>query len=82
MRSAATTLGFLVGMTAAAGCGAPCDRLADLTCERQGAESHACREIRKQAAHAGADDQGYCREALVLAGSVEKAAREPAGENR
>ncbi len=82
MRGAATTLGFLVGSMAAAGCGAPCDRLADLACQRQGAESHACLEIRKQAAHAGADDQGYCREALVLAGMVEKASQEPAGENR
>jgi hypothetical protein len=64
-RSARAT-GFLAAVLGLASCAAPCERLAERTCAREGDGSRACEEIRRAARRAGDDDQEHCREVLRI----------------
>jgi len=57
---------LLVLVLASVGCTRPCDRLAERTCERRGASSQECLEMKNLAGRSGDEDQAHCREALSI----------------
>jgi hypothetical protein len=71
LRSTAVALLALASL-AAAGCGNPCDELADLTCQAGGEGSQECLSVRDKAAKASSEDKEACGQALTLVGNLER----------
>lgn len=55
-----------------AGCGKPCDELADNACERAGEGSETCQTIRDKASKASSEDQRACKKALDMVETLSK----------
>lgn len=53
-------------------CSSPCEKLAEVGCERAGADSEHCEKLRTQADRAEVDEQRACQRALRLVDSLGK----------
>ncbi len=65
-------LTILAVSTLTAGCGNPCEEIAETACATAGAESEECGRLEQLAAHASSEDRRACAVALNLVESLEK----------
>lgn len=61
------TAGLLATLAwTAVGCANPCDELAEITCEKVGADAPLCRDAQRRAESAGRAERATCEKALKL----------------